>query len=365
MKLFALSVFTFLFSFLLVACSSETETIDENLPANLVVSISQFENSREVKIQATADNVVEYSFFINAAEQPTETNNSGLFTYIFTQDGNYPIEVRAYAANGKYIKHTETITIDFSESVPITQGYSTPMEYSGYNLVWNDEFNSTTLNTDIWQYEIGTGSSGWGNNELQYYRQENTTVSGGTLIIEAKNEPFQGSQYTSSRIITKGKKYFRYGRIDIRALLPEGIGLWPALWMLGENISTIGWPACGEIDIMEMVGGTENTTHGTLHWDVNGHAYNGGSYTLSTLTLADNYHVFSIIWDENKVQWLLDDNKFHEMAITSSDMTEFHQNFFFIFNVAVGGNWPGSPDDSAVFPQQMKVDYVRVFQLNK
>jgi beta-glucanase (GH16 family) len=134
--------------------------------------------------------------------------------------------------------------------------------------------------------------------------------------------------------------------------------------MLGDNIQTVGWPSCGEIDIMEMVGGSgrENTVHGTVHWENDGHVYTGDGYTLQSGIFADEYHVFSIIWNETSITWFVNDSQFYQISITESHMTEFHQKFFFIFNVAVGGNWPGSPDETTVFPQQMRVDYIRVFQ---
>ena len=155
------------------------------------------------------------------------------------------------------------------------QGYTSPTEYEGYELVWNDEFTGNTLDGNNWTHEIGTGCPnlcGWGNNELQYYREENTSVGDGVLTITAKKESFQGSSYSSSRIITEDKREFKYGRFDIRALLPRGQGLWPAIWMLGSNHDAIGWPFCGEIDIMEMIGGDgrENTAYGNVYWDENG-----------------------------------------------------------------------------------------------
>ena len=214
-----------------------------------------------------------------------------------------------------------------------------------------------------WTYEIGTGNWGWGNNELQYYRQENVTVEDGLLKITAKNQSFGGSNYTSGRIKTQAAQSFQYGRIDIRAALPFSKGYWPALWMLGDDITSVGWPACGEIDIMEMIGGGANDriVHGTAHWDAGGHAEYGQSSTISQM-YAEEFHVFSIVWDANSIKWYRDDILYNTLTITSGDMTEFHQNFFLIFNVAIGGNWPGSPDASTVFPQTMADDYVRVFQ---
>ena len=244
---------------------------------------------------------------------------------------------------------------------------SSPISYDGYSLVWQDEFSGSSLNTNDWTYE--TGGGGWGNNELQYYRTENTSVANGLLTIEAREENYGGRNYTSSRLITWGKRFFKYGRVDIRAKLPEGQGLWPALWMLGESLSSVSWPASGEIDIMEMVGGSaerEATTHGTIHFanaDGN-HQYVGGHTRLSSGRLADDFHIFSINWTESTITWLLDGVEFHTEQISSADRTEFHDDFFFIFNVAVGGNWPQSPDSTTQFPQQMQVDYIRVFQLD-
>lgn len=187
----------------------------------------------------------------------------------------------------------------------------------------------------------------------------------GYLVIQAKEEDFQGQDYTSSRIITEGKKEFKYGRFDIRARMPYGQGIWPAIWMLGSNFRQVGWPHCGEIDIMEMIGGQgrEATVHGTVHWQSNqGYANFGHSRRLSDGTLADKFHVFSIIWDENSIQWLIDNEPYGSIDTTPSHLDEFREEFFFIFNVAVGGNWPGYPDDNTEFPQEMWIDYVRVFQ---
>ena len=250
---------------------------------------------------------------------------------------------------------------------------TSPLSYDGYSLVWNDEFNGSTLNSSNWTHEIGDGCNnnlcGWGNNELEYYRSENSTVTDGLLTITAKQENFGGRDYTSSRIKTQGKQFFTYGRVDIRAKLPKGQGIWPALWMLGESITTVSWPASGELDIMEMIGGTinrEKTTHGTIHYSnaAGGREYTGGSTTVENGLLADSFHVFSIDWNTTSITWSLDGVAFHSQQITSSDRTEFHENFFFLFNVAVGGEWPGSPNADTQFPQQMQVDYIRVFQLD-
>ena len=246
-------------------------------------------------------------------------------------------------------------------------GATSPTSYTNMKLVWADEFDGTALNSDFWSFETGNGTNGWGNNELQFYRTQNTSIQDGHLVITAKKEPFGGKEYTSSRIITKSKKEFRYGRVDIRAALPKGQGIWPALWMLGSNFDTVSWPACGEIDIMEMIGGggRENTVYGTVHWQNEGkNAKYEGKTTLSSGTFSDQFAVYSITWDATSIRWFVDNKQYHVIDTTPAELDEFRRNFFFIFNVAVGGNWPGSPNTTTTFPQHMIVDYVRVFQSN-
>ena len=250
-------------------------------------------------------------------------------------------------------------------SIPET-GYSTPEAYDGMTLVWSDEFDGPGVNTNNWSFEIGTGTWGWGNNELQYYQDENTSIIEGNLVIEARRQSIESSNYTSSRLITRDKKSFKYGRVDIRAVMPEGQGIWPALWMLGSNHFQVGWPTCGEIDIMEMVGGgdgRDNVLRGTAHWNQGGHVSYGQGYTNES-NLSKEYHVYSIIWDEENIRWYFDDINFNTMDITPEALSAFHNNFYFIMNVAVGGVWPGSPDNTTLFPQWMIVDYIRVFQEN-
>ncbi|TMI70993.1 MAG: glycosyl hydrolase family protein [Bacteroidetes bacterium] len=246
-------------------------------------------------------------------------------------------------------------------------GYSTPTTYPGYTLAWGDEFDGNALSTSNWSFEIGN-NNGWGNNELEYYtdRTENAFVSAGNLIIEARNESFGGKNYTSTRMITKNKKFFKFGRIDIRAKLPKGKGIWPALWMLGSNIDAVSWPACGEMDILEMLGHEPNKIYGTMHWGntLASHGSKGNSYTLGSGSFDQQFHVYSLIWKQDDIRVLVDDQEY--VHVTSADVAgsnyPFNSNFFFIFNIAVGGSWPGSPDGTTVFPQRMVVDYVRVFQ---
>lgn len=233
---------------------------------------------------------------------------------------------------------------------------------TSWNLVWSDEFNGASLNTADWTAEIGTGSSGWGNNELQYYtnRSQNLQVTGGNLVITAQKESYNGSSYTSARIKTQGKKSFTYGKIEARMKLPSGQGIWPAFWMLGSNMDSVGWPKSGEIDIMERVNNNAYV-NGTVHWDANGHAEYGkvsGNLDFS------QYHVYSVEWDAKYIRWYVDGSLFNEFYIENNtgNTEEFQKPFFLLLNLAVGGNWPGSPNASTAFPAQMLVDYVRVYQ---
>ncbi len=277
--------------------------------------------------------------------------------------------------NVKLEKDVATITIEDDDdntaglTIP-SGGYNTPNSYPGYNLVWADEFDEPALNTSNWTFEMGDGcpgNCGWGNNELQYYREDNTSIVNGHLVITAKKQNFGNKEYTSSRLITKGKKQFKFGRIDIRAALPKGQGLWPALWMLGSNIDAVGWPACGEIDIMELTGNLPNRVLGTVHYgaSVSQHQYSSQSKYLSgNENFHDEFHVFSLKWVADKIEFLVDDEVFHTITPASLNGAPypFNKNFFFVFNVAVGGDLPGSPNSSTAFPQSMIVDYVRVFQ---
>lgn len=364
--------FVFL-SFILASCTEESSNAPVALPASLQIEVeAEDDGSGVVHASATAimANYFTFEFFLLDGSSEVIRADDGEVSFTYDQSGTYRVVVKAHASYEYYIeKETEVVVeVEDDSTPPIgaipTTGYTTPMTYPGYNLVWNDEFEGTALSSD-WTHEIGTGNSGWGNNELQYYRPENTEVRDGYLIIKAKEEDYMGRSYTSSRIVTQGAQSFQYGRIDIRAALPFGKGIWPALWMLGDNFSSIGWPACGEIDIMELVGGpnSDNEIHGTVHWDNSGtKADYGCSHRLSEGIFAEEFHVFTIIWDDTSITWYRDDIQYCTIDITPPNLSEFQDPFFFIFNVAVGGNWPGSPNASTQFPQQMVVDYVRVFQ---
>lgn len=374
MKIRLLSL-SFLLAFGLMSCTEEeSSTASITRPTNLQVDIQvsdDIEGRVDVSLNANFTNYYLVTFY-DGDEEVTVRSNDGTASYTFTDSGTYAIRSQALASYEYYIEQVDSVTVNVSSGggssggIPST-GYSTPLTYPNYTLVWNDEFEGNSLSGD-WSHEIGTGNNGWGNQELQYYRPENTEVRDGYLIITAKEEVFGGRNYTSSRIVTNGNQSFKYGRVDIRAAMPEGQGLWPALWMLGDSFNTIGWPQCGEIDIMEMVGGTgtnrgDEYCFGTAHWDNNGTKADFGSYIRSSSgKLSQEFHVYSIVWDQSSIIWYFDDIQYHQIDITPAALSEFQESFFFIFNVAVGGIWPGSPDASTVFPQQMVVDYVRVFQ---
>jgi beta-glucanase (GH16 family) len=240
---------------------------------------------------------------------------------------------------------------------------------SAWTLTWSDEFDGgagSPVDGSKWGYD--TGGGGWGNNELEYYtaRTDNAALDGnGNLAIVARAESYGGRGYTSARINTGGKFFQAYGRIEARIKLPSGRGLWPAFWTLGENIGSVGWPSCGELDIMENIGSEPSINHGSAH----GPGYSGGNPLTATYALpqgrfSDGFHVFAIEWQPNQVRWYVDDALYETR--TPADLPPgthwvYDHPFFVILNVAVGGNFPGSPDGSTQFPQTMLVDYVRVF----
>ena len=228
-----------------------------------------------------------------------------------------------------------------------------------WNLVWSDEFNYSGLpDSTKWCNEVGFLR----NDELQYYtsrRIENATVEKGYLNIIGKKENYQRADYTSSSLTTNGKYNWTYGKIEARIKLPKGQGMWPAFWLLSQNRQQVGWKECGEIDIMEHVN-NDNINHGTFHWNNNGQVSSGGTVKCDV----QQYHIYSIEWDDQSVVWLLDGNKYFEGNINNNinSTNEFHKPFYMILNLAIGGSWPGNPDSTTLFPDTMSVDYVRVYQ---
>jgi beta-glucanase (GH16 family) len=250
--------------------------------------------------------------------------------------------------------------------------------YGAWQLVWSDEFSQqdgSSPDSTKWGYDIGNGSSGWGNNEWEYYtsRTNNARIQNGQLVIEACKESYSGFNYTSARMLTKGKWSWAYGRMGASIKLPRGQGIWPAFWMLGTNIDSVYWPTCGETDIMENIGNTndQGTAHGTIHGPQSGGDYNGGAGVGGTYTLpggaalADNFHLFAVEWTTNQIKWFVDNVQYFTTtpsSLPSGATWVFTQPQFLILNLAVGGKWPGYPDATTVFPQQMLVDYVRVYK---
>ncbi len=253
------------------------------------------------------------------------------------------------------------------------KGQYTAVPVSGqkpqWRMVWNDEFNGpdgSGVDTTKWVAE--TGGGGWGNRELEYYtdRTSNAHQEGGTLVITAAKETFGGYNYTSARLKTQGKFTQKYGRFEARVKIPQGQGIWPAFWMLGDDINTIGWPTCGEIDIMENIGREPSTVYGTIHGPVGTSQYSlGGSYSLTSGKFADDYHLFAVEWDADAIRSYVDGTLYETRKPTdlpAGGKWVFDHPFFIILNVAVGGGWPGNPDSTTQFPQKMLVDYVRVYE---
>lgn len=244
---------------------------------------------------------------------------------------------------------------------------SADTDISGWELVWHDEFDGDALDRTNWGFN--TGGTGFGNNELQYYTDssDNAFVEDGLLVIQALEGRTRGLPYSSAKVWTLGLHTWRYGRFDIRARLPEGQGLWPAFWMLPMFSNYGGWPHGGEIDIMELLGHEPDTVHGTLHYsDADGHVFSGTSYTLEEGTFSEDFHVFSLIWEEDQIQWFVDGELYQTQTEWQTRNAEFpapfDQELYLMINLAVGGDWPGSPDETTIFPQRLEVDYVRVYQ---
>ncbi len=291
------------------------------------------------------------------------------------------------------------------EKVDINNGYFAPTSYAGYDLLWFDEFNGSEIDANKWSFDLGNispeGNIGWGNGELQHYRPENASVANGMLSIEAQyHQPrleevngvpsTTGVRYTSAKLITKGKFSFKYGRVDIRAVVAEGKGLWSAGWMLGDNHSTLGWPRSGEIDIVDTIGGPgqEDMIVNNMYWNTQGPSDTDGIYTpyanineggygevlaseisdIEGETFSNTFHVFSIIWTEDSVDFYVDGKLTTPMPLSGPLKDTFTQSpFYLILNVAIGGVWPGEPvfedtDTPSQFPRGMLVDYVRVYQ---
>ena len=247
-----------------------------------------------------------------------------------------------------------------------------------WQLVWSDEFDAPDGSApDLSKWVFDLGGDGWGNNELQTYtdRRENSVVRNGQLVITARRETVAGSdgrrrEYTSARLKTLGTFSQAYGKFEARLQLPRGQGIWPAFWMLGDDIATVGWPGCGEIDIMENIGKEPTVVHGTLH----GPGYSGGQAIGAAFThpagrpFADDFHVFAVEWEPEVIRWYVDGTLYQTRTprdLPSGARWVFNHPHFLLLNLAVGGNWPGNPDSSTVFPQELVADWVRVYKRDR
>lgn len=259
------------------------------------------------------------------------------------------------------------------ESSDTVEPETQPWDLTGWDCVWHDEFDSAAVDLAHWGFEVN--GHGGGNHELQYYtdRAVNAYVDSGSLVIQALKEPYTGPDgargYTSARLRTKDKGDWLYGRFDIRAKLPFGQGLWPAIWMLPTDWVYGGWAASGEIDIMELLGQQPNRVYGTLHYGgiPPENTHTGTDFVLPSGNFASDYHLFTLIWEPNTFKWYVDDLLYlTQTEWYTQDIgypAPFDQRFHLLLNVAVGGDWPGSPNATTVWPQQMRVDYVRVYQV--
>jgi beta-glucanase (GH16 family) len=305
------------------------------------------DGSGNVAFTATASNAA--SFVFEFGDAVNKTVASGVVNYKYTLEGSntFTVTVTATSSAGASVKKSIPVTVTVAAPVPV--------------LFWSEEFNADGAPDPAkWGYNLGTGDGGWGNQELQYYTSApaNVLVGGGVLKITALKESFNGSAYTSTRLVSKDKFEFTYGKVEVRAKIPAGVGTWPAIWMLGSDISTIGWPACGEIDIMEHRGSELNKMFGTLHYP----GRFGGNADGSTKAIANattEFHLYSLDWSASSIKIYVDNVLLHVVANSAS--IPFNHDFFFILNVAMGGGF-GGPVDPALTSATMEVDYIRVYK---
>ncbi|WP_083631419.1 glycoside hydrolase family 16 protein [Labilibacter marinus] len=345
------------------ACSGDDEAVEYT--ADFTYEIDG-ENPNLVHFTNTSKGdylYLQWDYGKDAGLGAKESDKTSVRSINYPLKGSYEVTLLVWGStNNSSDTKTITQTIEIAQDDP---------DYSGGNLIWSDEFEGSAVNQGNWTFEEGTGDNGWGNQELQYYTKgDNVSVANGMLSITAKkvnDNKAQGS-YTSTRMISWGKQEFTYGRIEVRAKLPSGKGVWPAIWMLGANLNSVGWPACGEIDIMEYVGYQPNVVHGTVHTTSgSGGNGNGGSKTLETAEEA--FHIYGLLWKEDALTFYIDspENVVHTYApvVKNDSNWPFNKPHFFILNMAVGGTWGGAQGiDNSIFPQTMEIDYVRVYELD-
>lgn len=323
-------------------CKKSGNSGNNNIaPTDLVVNaVVSNDNSGNVAFTATAKNAVSYEYDYGNGVFALVT--TGAVTYKYPSSGTYTVNVTAKGVSGATVSKSIQVTVIVA-----------------FSLLWSDEFETAGAPDPAkWGYDLGAG--GWGNNEKQHYtnRPDNVIVSNGTLKITAKAENFDGSAYTSARLLTKDKFSFKYGKVEARAKLPAGGGTWPAIWMLGNNINTAPWPACGEIDIMEHVGNQPNKVFGTLHHP--GHSGgNGDGASLNISNASTEFHKYGLEWTATTIKISVDDVVF--FTFNNSASLPFNQNFFIILNMAMGGNFGGAIDP-AFTSATLEIDYIRVYQ---
>lgn len=345
-KTFASFFFVYL---LIIGCKKAgADSVVEILPDNLTLAANiSVDGTGIVVFTATARNAVSYAFEFGNGQ--VRTVESGITTYQYTTTGNnsYTVTVTAKGNSGSTISKSAQITVN--------------VKGRGTELFWSDEFSvDGPPDPTKWKYDIGTGSGGWGNQELQFYtnRPENSIVSNGVLKITAKRENYSGMAFTSARLLTQDKFIFKYGKIEVKAKLPSGIGTWPAVWMLGNNIGTVGWPACGEIDIVEHRGSELNKIFGTLHYP----GRSGGNPDGSTKLIANattEFHIYTVEWYPDFIKIYVDNQLFHSVA--NSANIPFNHDYFLLANVAMGGTFGGAVE-SSFSSASMEIDYIRIYK---
>ena len=377
-------------------------TVTDNVDSNLIVNVDGEVNSavageytltysasdtagnsasetRVIIVEDTISPVVtvlgDLEVFINEGDSWSDPGA----TAIDTADGDVTIVVSGNvddSSAGSYIlTYTATDAAGNTGSATRSVTVAATVNAIEWSLVWSDEFDEDTVNPAKWGYMLGDGTlygetRGWGNNEKQFYTEDavNSGITldpegNSVLYIDATATPNGPTDYASAKLTTEDLFEFRFGRVEARIKLPETQGIWPAFWMLGANKPEIGWPGSGEIDIMEMLGNAPQTVYGTLHYvnEDNELRSSGDSKSLVQGKYSDDYHIYAIEWTPEKITWFVDNEQYHQVTI-AEDMKEFLREHYFILNLAVGGYWPGYPDESTLLPQRLAVDYVRVYE---
>jgi len=343
---------------IIISCggSSDNDVSVVETPSNLIVEATIVgqddthpygDGSGKVIFNFSANNTNLYKINFGNGDILESTGNTLTYTYLGTGTSTFTAYISAYNGD-KFISTNISVTVKINSS-----------------LLWSDEFNYTgSPDSNKWNYNIGRGDNGWGNGEEQYYtsRTENVKVENGHLIITAKKENYEGANYTSTRLLTQGKFDFTYGTVEIKAKLPTGGGTWPALWLLGSNINTVGWPACGEIDIMEHVGNNQGTVQSAMHTPSSyGGTVNHGSQFLDDVST--EFHIYAVEWTSEKMVFSVDGIEHYTYNPSAKDNSTWPYDLdqFIILNIAMGGGFGGAIDPNFV-SSTMEIDYVRVYQ---